>query len=447
MKKVLIIGAKKSGVYAALLAKKNGFLPFVSENSGGEEFEQFVKILRKNGIDYELNGHSYDRISEFDLAVISPGVSLSSEIVKKIKAKNVPIIGEMEFAFRNAPSTKIVAITGTNGKSTTTALTGNIFKYSSFDTVVGGNLGTPYSELLFNNPSPDVAVLEASCFQLETIETYHPHIAVFLNFSEDHLNRYKNMDEYLYYKKRIFENQTNQDFAVLNYDDPLVRSFEKEIKSRAYFFSLNNEVERGIFIRDGMFVFKDNGKEENVSDINSVKLRGTHNLQNALASILSAKLMGIGNDVLTKGVETFTGLEHRLEEVRTINGVLYVNDSKATTPDSTIKALEAFNEPVVLIAGGSSKNNDFTELSKRLNGKVRKLILIGETAADIANSALETGYSDIVFATDLKDAVLLSEKIAKPGDVVLLSPACASFDMFKDFEDRGEQFKKIVNSL
>ncbi len=447
MKKVLIIGARKSGVYAALLAKKNGFLPFVSENSGGEEFEQFARILRENGIDYELNGHSYDRISEFDLAIISPGVPLSTEIVKKIKSENIPIIGEMEFAFRSAPSTEVVAITGTNGKSTTTALTGNIFKYSSFDTVVGGNLGTPYSELLFNDPSPDVAVLETSCFQLETIETYHPRIAVFLNFSEDHLNRYKNMDEYLYYKKRIFENQTERDFAVLNYDDLLVRSFEKEIKSKAYFFSLNNEIKRGIFIRDGAFVFRDNGKEEEILDVRSVRLRGLHNLQNALASILSAKLMGLKNNVLTKGVETFTGLEHRLEEVRKINGILYVNDSKATTPDSTIKALEAFNEPIVLIAGGSSKNNDFTGLAKRLNGKVRKLILIGDTAADIANSALEAGYSDIVFATDLKDAVLLSEKIARPGDIVLLSPACASFDMFKDFEDRGEQFKKIVNSL
>ena len=447
MKKILIVGAKKSGVYAALLAKEKGFEPFVTESSERSNFNEFIKILEKNGIPYEMNGHTFGMVKEFDLAVLSPGVPLDSEIVNELKKSNVSFIGEMEFAYQNAPNTGVVAITGTNGKSTTTALTGNIFRFSSFNTVTGGNLGTPYSELLINNPFPDIAVLETSCFQLETIKNFHPKVAVFLNFTEDHLNRYKTMDEYLFYKKRIFENQTTKDFAVLNYNVPLLRGLAEKIKSNVYFFSVTDPVEKGVYIREGQIMFRNTTNEEVILPVASIKLRGSHNLENVLAAVLASKLMKVPNEVINKGVETFKGLEHRLEEVRRINGVLYVNDSKATTPDSTIKALDAFNEKIVLIAGGSSKNNDFSSMAKILKAKLRKLILMGDTAPDIANSALEQGYSDIVFASDLKDAVLLAKKVARSGDIVLLSPACASFDMFKDFEDRGEQFKEIVNAL
>ena len=447
MEKILIVGAKKSGVYAALLAKEKGFKPFVTESSKRSNFDEFIKIMEENNIPYEMNGHTFGMVKEFDLVVLSPGVPLDSEIVNEIKKLNIPFIGEMEFAYQNAPNTSIVAITGTNGKSTTTALTGNIFRSSIFSTVTGGNLGTPYSELLINNPSPDIAVLETSCFQLETIKNFHPRVAVFLNFTEDHLNRYKTMDEYLFYKKRIFENQEADDFAVLNYADPLLREFAGKIKSNVYFFSVINSAVKGVYVKEGQIMFRDATDEESVLPVASIKLRGLHNLENVLAAVLAAKLMKIPNEVIKKGVETFTGLEHRLEEVRRINGVLYVNDSKATTPDSTVKALEAFNEKVVLIAGGSSKNNDFSAMAKILKERLKKLILMGDTARDIANSALKEGYSDIIFATDLKDAVLLAKKVANSGDVVLLSPACASFDMFKDFEDRGEKFKEIVNAL
>ena len=447
MKNIFVVGARKSGVYAALLAKKKGLNPFVSEISKDEEVEKFVELLEKENIPYEIGKHSFNKLDQFDTAVLSPGVPLNSEIVQALKEKSIPIIGEMEFAYEMSPKTAVVSITGTNGKSTTTALTGLIFEKSHFNSVYGGNLGTPYSELLVHNPEPDVAVLETSCFQLETIKEFHPKVAVFLNLTEDHLNRYKDMDEYFYYKKRIFENQNSTDFAILNYDDEKVRKLADTIKSRPYFFSMESVPQRGVFVKNDKVVFKDEGTEEVLFPINIIRLRGAHNIQNVLASVLSAKLMGVDNDSIKNAISTFAGLPHRLEEVREVNGVLYVNDSKATTPDSVIKALDSFDESIVLIAGGSSKNNDFSELAKHLNGKVRKLILIGETSADIANAALDEGYSDIVFASSLKEAVDIAQKVAKKGDVVLLSPGCASFDMFKDFEDRGDKFKQIVNAL
>ncbi len=447
MKKVLVVGARRSGVYAALLASKNGYDVFVTEKSDSEEVRGYVKLLEKNGIKYEIGKHSFEDLSGYDFAVLSPGVPLGAEIVSEIRKQGVPVIGEMEFAYRMSPDTKIVAITGTNGKSTTTALTGNIFSFSSLNSVYGGNLGTSYSELLFKNPRPDVAILETSCFQLETIEKFHPHIAVFLNFSEDHLNRYKDIDEYLRYKMRIFENQSPSDFSVLNFSDSVLMKKSKTLGSKVFYFSLNEKPPRGTYVKNGNIVFAEDGKEEVILPVSEVNLRGVHNLENTLAAVLSAKLFGLSNDVIRKGVSQFSGLEHRLEEVRVVNGVLYVNDSKATTPDSVIKALNSFNEKVVLIAGGSSKNNDFSEMAKLFPGKLRKLILIGETAPEIANAAIDSGFSDIVFAADLKDAVELSAKMAKEGDVVLLSPACASFDMFKNFEDRGRQFKELVSRL
>ena len=445
MKKILIVGAKKSGVYAALLAKKMGFDPFVTEIDNGDEFEEYKALLSKNGVKSEFGMHSLDKIKDFDMVVVSPGVPNNSKIMKEIKNNSIRCIGEMEFAFELARDVKIIAITGTNGKSTTTALTGNIFRYSHYNTVTGGNLGTPYSALLLNNPHPDVAILETSSSQLETIESFHPKVSVFLNFSEDHLDRYKNMDEYLKYKKRIFENQTSQDFALLNFDDPVVKNI-KNIKSKVFYFSRKNLVERGTFLKKGKIIFRD-GEDEIIAGVESIHLIGAHNIDNVLASVTAAKLFNIDNETIKKGIETFEGLPHRLEKVRNLNGVLYINDSKATTPDSTIKALNAFENKIVLIAGGSSKNNDFTEMARLFSSKLRKLILIGDTANEIAEAAMEQGFQDIAYAKNLSEAVRMAKEVAHFGDVVLLSPACASFDMFENFEDRGDQFKKIVKNL
>ncbi len=447
MRKMLVVGARRSGTYAALLGAKNGFEVFVTEEADSYEIRKYTDILKKHGIDFEVGGHFKWKSSEYDLAVISPGVPLRAEIVSEISKKGIPVIGEMEFAFRMSPNTRVIAVTGTNGKSTTTALIGNIFSRSGINAVFGGNLGTPYSELLYNNSHPEVAILETSCFQLETIRDFHPFISVFLNFSEDHLNRYGNLEEYLNYKMRIFENQTSSDFAVLNFSDEVLKNAVKRIKPTVFYFSFGKIPERGVYVEKEKIIFTNGNSEEFLLPVSDINLRGKHNVDNVLAAVLSAKLFGLSNKIIREGVKAFGGLEHRIEEVRKIDGVLYVNDSKATTPDSVIKALNSFKEKIVLIAGGSSKNNDFSEMAKLFPSKLRKLILIGETAADIANAALEHGFSDIVFATSLEDAVKLAKKIAKEGDVVLLSPACASFDMFDNFEERGEQFKEIVNGL
>jgi len=446
--KVLVVGARRSGVYASLLAKAKGFDVFLTEKNDNEDIRSFERILRENNIPFEFGGHSFERFGNFDLAVLSPGIPMSAPIVSYLKKHRIKIIGELEFAYMFAPNTTVIAITGTNGKSTTTALIGHIFKNYNKNTVVGGNLGTPYAELLLENPAPTYSVLETSCFQLETIEQYHPEVSVFLNFSENHLDRYNSVDEYLETKKRIFMNQTVDDFAVLNYDDPVVRNLEKEIKPRAFFFSTKREVIRGSFLLSSDIFFKKEGGEKCfILKKSDIKLIGMHNVENVLASITVSMLLGIPIPLLRESIQTFRGLPHRLEFVREVNGVTYINDSKSTTPDAAVKALDSFERKVILIAGGSSKNNNFKPLARRFKDRVKFLVLMGQTAEEIRRAAVAEGFETYAIAKSLKDAVHLASSVARVGDIVLLSPACASFDMFRDFEDRGEQFKDIVNAL
>ncbi|MGB9793936.1 MULTISPECIES: UDP-N-acetylmuramoyl-L-alanine--D-glutamate ligase [Caldisericum] len=447
--KILVVGARRSGVFASILAKKHGFEVFLTEIADNKEVRSFEPILKENGISYEIGKHSFEKFSTFDLAVLSPGIPLNSPIVKDLESKGIKIIGELEFANMFAPNTKVIAITGTNGKSTTTALTGHIFKLHNPNTVVGGNLGTPYSELLLENPNPEYAVLETSCFQLETIEQYHPKVSVFLNFTEDHLDRYASMEDYFKAKKRIFMNQTESDYAILNYDDVVVRELSDEIKPRKYFFSLKEVVNSGAFLKDNKIFFKENKFSEPIEiiDRKEIPLLGLHNVENTLASVISSIVMGVNFEVIRKGIRSFKGLPHRLEYVREVNGVIFINDSKSTTPDSTIKALEAFDKKVILIAGGSSKNNDFTQLAKMFKSRVKFLILLGQTAPQLKEASINANFHDFAIVKSLKEAVNFAKTIASPNDIVLLSPACASFDMFRDFEDRGEQFKEIVNEL
>lgn len=446
MSKILVIGGKKSGVYAALLAKKKGNEVFLSESSSNEEVRELTRILNENGIDYEVGKHSFDRFLKFDFAVLSPGVPMSAPPVVYLKDHGISFIGEMEFAFQNAPGTKVIAVTGTNGKSTTTALTGHLL--SDLNVVTGGNLGTPFSALLLENENPDFAVLETSCFQLETIDKYHPHVSVFLNISENHLDRYASIDEYISVKKRIFTNQTMDDHAVLNFDDVVVRKFISELHSKVWGFSVSSQTEYGAYLdKDGFLVFSSGSANRKIINKDDIPLIGMHNVKNALAAISVAMILGVPAESIEAKLRTFKGLSHRLEHVRTLDGVSYINDSKSTTPDSTITALEAFDSNVILIAGGSSKNNDFKPLAERLKGKVRLLVLIGATSQEIAEAAKREGFGDYAFASSLYEAVRIARAAAVSGDIVLLSPACASFDMFRDFEDRGDKFKEIVNLL
>lgn len=447
--KILVVGGRKSGVFASILAKKHGFDVYLTELADNHEVRSFETLLKENNIPYEIGKHTFHKSKNFDLAVVSPGIPMSAPIIKELQSEGVKIIGELEFANMFAPNTKVIAITGTNGKSTTTALTGHIFKLYEPRTVVGGNLGTPYAELLLENPDPKFAVIETSCFQLETIEQYHPVVSVFLNFTEDHLDRYKSMEEYLEAKKRIFLNQNESDFAVLNYDDEVVKKLADKVKPKVYFFSLKENVQSGAYLKDDKIYFKEskNAKPVEVIRRSEIPLLGLHNVQNTLASVVSALVMGVPLDVVRKGIKTFKGLPHRLEFVRVVDGVTYINDSKSTTPDSTIKALESFENKVILIAGGSSKNNDFTQLAKMFKEKVKFLILLGQTAPQLKEASIKADFHDFAIVNSLKEAIDFAKSIAKPNDIVLLSPACASFDMFRDFEDRGDQFKEIVNSL
>ncbi|BAL81309.1 UDP-N-acetylmuramoyl-L-alanine--D-glutamate ligase [Caldisericum exile] len=447
--KILVVGARRSGVFASILGKLHGFEVFLTEKAENSEVRSFEPLLKKYNIPYEIGKHSFEKFSNFDLAVLSPGIPMSAPIVKDLESKGIKIIGELEFANMFSPNTKIIAITGTNGKSTTTALTGHIFKLFNQNTVVGGNLGTPYSELLLENPNPEYAVLETSCFQLETIEQYHPEVSVFLNFTEDHLDRYTSMEDYLKAKKRIFINQTESDFAILNYDDEVVKNLSKEIKPQVYYFSLKESIESGAFLKDNKIYFREDkfSKPKEIIEKEEIPLLGLHNVQNTLASILCSIVMGVPVEVIRDGIRTFKGLPHRLEFVREVNGVIFINDSKSTTPDSTIKALESFNQKVILIAGGSSKNNDFTQLAKMFRDKVKFLILLGQTAHQLKEASTKADFHDFAIVGSLKEAITFARNIAKAGDIVLLSPACASFDMFRDFEDRGEQFKEIVSEL
>ncbi len=445
--RILVVGAKKSGVYASILAKQRGSDVFLTEYSLNEEIEEMEGLLKKEGVPYEVGGHSYDKFYNFDLAVLSPGVPLNSPVVKALEERHIPYVGELEFAFRySPPKTRVIAITGTNGKSTTTALVGHILETAHMDVVTGGNLGTPYSALLLAHPEPAYAVLEISCFQLETIDRFHPHIAVFLNFTEDHLDRYRNVEEYLHYKKRIFENQKKSDYAVLNIDDDTVRGFSSELEQEVYFFSTKGSLKKGAYYKNGAIYFSD-GNSFKILDRDLIPLRGMHNVENVLSAVVASYLAGVKFEDIKDGITTFEGLPHRLEYVRTLSDVIYVNDSKSTTPDSTIKALESFNGRVVLIAGGSSKNSDFANLAKLFPSKLKALVLIGETAPELARAAISNGFEKYFFATSLEEAVFIARGEAEGGDVVLLSPACASFDMFRDFEERGEEFKRIVEGL
>ncbi len=446
MQNVLVVGGRKSGVYASLLAKKLGNRVFLTEISSNEEVLDLKNILDESSIEYEIGKHSFEKFTDFDLAVLSPGIPLNAPVVDFLREHGIPYIGEMEFAFQQSKNTKVIGITGTNGKSTTTALIGHLL--SSLNVVTGGNLGTPYSALLLKNENPGYAVLETSCFQLETIKDYKPYISVFLNIMENHLDRYPTMFEYVKAKKRIFENQLKNDFAILNFDDSIVRAFASEIRPEVFFFSVMEHVTEGSYMNEkGEIFFETKGQVEKLFDRKVIPLMGLHNVRNVLASVTVAKILGLKNDEIFNRVRSFEGLHHRLEKVRVIDGVTYINDSKSTTPDSTIVALDSFDSAVVLIAGGSSKNNDFTQLAKHFSKKVKKLILIGETSDEIAKSADEQGFKEYVFVSSLDEAVKKARLYAKSNDIVLLSPACASFDMFKNFEDRGDKFKEIVNSI
>ena len=384
-------------------------------------------------------------LEELDLVVLSPGVPTDLPVILAMKEHGIQVIGEVELAYAFGKG-DVLAITGTNGKTTTTSLLGEIMKCHQEEVFVVGNIGNPYTGAAGQMTERSVAVAEMSSFQLESIETFRPKVSAILNFTPDHLNRHHTMEAYVEAKKQIAKNQTAEDYCVLNYEDERTKAFGEEVKAQVLYFSSAHKLERGIYLDDGKMIYK-NPEEEIVCHVDELQILGIHNYENVMAAVAMAAVYGVPMDTIRKAILAFKGVEHRIEYVTEKDGVVYYNDSKGTNPDAAIKGIQAMNRKTVLIGGGYDKNSEYTEWIQAFDGKVKQLILIGATREKIAQDAEKCGFHDYVFADTFEEAVLLAAKTAKSGEAVLLSPACASWGMFPNYEVRGEKFKEIVNSL
>jgi UDP-N-acetylmuramoylalanine--D-glutamate ligase len=455
-KRVLVVGLGKSGVASALFLKEHGARVTVSDTKSGDELRNEIPTLLDHGITVETGGHGERTFRGQDLIVVSPGVPVDAPLLAQARSLGEAVIGEIELAaqFLTGP---IVAITGSNGKTTTTTLTGEILAAGGLPTLVGGNIGTPAISLAERATPETAIVLEVSSFQLETIQTFHPKVAVVLNVTPDHLDRHRTFEAYVDAKARIFENQQSSDFAVLNEDDPTCVPMAVRTRAQVFWFSRQKEVKQGAWVRDGNILFRDGRVEQKTSQkmsqktpqlevmqVSEIPLKGAHNLENVLAAVCTGALMGCAPEEIRQAVRDFKAVEHRLEFVATIRGVDYYNDSKATNVDATIKALESFPANIHLILGGKDKGSDYSVLNDLLRQRVKRVYTIGAAAAKIESQIKNV---EVVQAETLENAVRKANAVAEPGDVVLLAPACASFDQFKNYEQRGQTFKEIVRGL
>lgn len=448
-KKVAILGMGESGISASRLLRGLGASVLLSEKKNKEDIREKTEI--PEGVETEYGGHSR-KIIDAEIIIVSPGVMSNIPILKEAKEKGIPVIGEIELAFYYIP-VPIIAITGTNGKTTTTTLIGKIFEEDGRKVIVGGNIGKPLCSFINTDGSfrgVDVVVAEVSSFQLETIKEFRPKVAVILNISENHLDRYATLREYVEAKERILQNQKIEDFAVLSMDSKLVSSLSKKTRARVILFTRKCEPKEGVFVRDGRIISKIAGKENLICDISDIMLVGEHNLENVLAAVASTSIFNIRLESILKVLKEFSGLEHRFEFVREINKVKFINDSKATNIDAVLRALESINSPVILIAGGRYKGGDFGMLGKLMSERLKYIILVGE-AKDIIKKSLTKHNlllaSKIKEAGSIKEAVKIAYQLAIAGDCVLLSPGCSSFDMFRDYRERGRIFKEEVENL
>lgn len=443
-KKVLVFGSGISGIGAVKLLEDHGAEVVLYD--GNESLDQASlreQLGEKTTI--VLGEFPEHLLEELDLVVLSPGVPTDLPIILAMKEHGIQVIGEVELAYAFGKG-DVLAITGTNGKTTTTSLLGEIMKCHQEEVFVVGNIGNPYTVAAGQMTERSVAVAEMSSFQLESIETFRPKVSAILNFTPDHLNRHHTMEAYVEAKKQIAKNQTAEDYCVLNYEDERTKAFGEEVKAQVLYFSSAHKLERGIYLDDGKMIYK-NPEEEIVCHVDELQILGIHNYENVMAAVAMAAVYGVPMDTIRKAILAFKGVEHRIEYVTEKDGVVYYNDSKGTNPDAAIKGIQAMNRKTVLIGGGYDKNSEYTEWIQAFDGKVKQLILIGATREKIAQDAEKCGFHDYVFANTFEEAVLLAAKTAKSGEAVLLSPACASWGMFPNYEVRGEKFKEIVNSL
>ncbi|MGH9514033.1 MAG: UDP-N-acetylmuramoyl-L-alanine--D-glutamate ligase [Terriglobales bacterium] len=443
-KRVLVVGLGKSGIASALFLKSRGAVVTVSDVKPQQQLGDELSLLLDHGVAVETGGHGERTFRGQDLIVVSPGVPFDAPLLQQARAIGEIVIGELELAAQFFPG-RMIAITGSNGKTTTTALTGEIIAAGGFHAVVGGNIGTPAISLIENATPQTVAVLEVSSFQLETIQTYRPYIAVVLNVTPDHLDRHRTFAAYVAAKARVFENQRQEDFAVLNADDPTCAELASGIKANIFWFSRKKEVDCGAFVRNGQLIFRGAQNETDIMPLREISLKGSHNVENVLAAASAGILMGCAPEHIRNAIREFKAVEHRLEYVATIRGVDFYNDSKATNVDATIKAIESFAGNIRLILGGKDKGSDYSVLNNLLRQRVSAVYAIGAAASKI-ESQIGTAAT-IIQAGTLETAVRLAAAEAQPGDVVLLAPACASFDQFQNYEHRGRTFKELVHSL
>jgi len=416
-----------------------------SDSSPLEALSSEARALEREGCALWTGGHPDEAFRGAELVVVSPGVPLELPALAAVRARGALIIGELELAWR-VMEADVIAITGTNGKTTTTALTGELLRTQVRPVLVGGNIGTPLAEHALEFPGDGIVVAETSSFQLDTVDRFRPRVGAILNITPDHLDRHGTFERYVDAKARMFANQTPTDCAVLNADDPVTAGLGGRARGRVIWFSRLTTLTPGVFIYDGWIVAKLNGSTERICPVSEITLRGQHNVENVLAATACALWTGMAPSAIRRGIAAFRGVAHRIERVHDDRGVVYYNDSKGTNVDSTIKALESFTEPIVLIAGGKGKGQDFGPLAAAARGRVRHAVLIGQDR-DRIRAALEPAGVPVEDAESMDEAVRRAREAARVGDVVLLSPACASFDMFRNFEHRGDVFRAVVRAL
>jgi UDP-N-acetylmuramoylalanine--D-glutamate ligase len=439
-KKVLVVGLARTGSECARFLVKHGAKVWVSDRRMETDLKAEIDALRDLPVGYFLGGEERGWLGGMDLVVPSPGVPAENSLLREASHRGIKIRSEIDLAYRFL-SMPLIAITGTNGKSTTTTLAGEMLKAQGMKVFIGGNIGPPL--IGFAGGNWEWGVVEISSFQLEWIEEFRPRVGVLLNLSEDHLDRYPNFAAYCGAKARIFENQTAQDIAVLNRDDPLVWALRQESRARIISFGFA-EVNQGVFVGSEEIIWRDGSREERFP-LRRVKIQGVHNVENIMAAIAVAKAVGVAAPAIQRSLEAFAGLEHRLEFVREKNGVRYYNDSKGTNVGAVVKSLASFAAPIILIAGGVDKGGDYGVLRERIEKRVKRLVLFGAAKQTIARAL--GALTETVVVESLEAAVRDAHEHAQPGDVVLLSPACSSFDMFRDYAERGRIFKSLVQAL
>ena len=446
-KKVLVVGTGISGIGAAKLLYKVGAFPVLfdgNENLSVDEVKKKAKDIPD--VEVLIGRIPEEEKKEITLLVISPGVPVDSPLVEEFRQKGIPVWGEIELAYHFGKGS-VIAITGTNGKTTTTTLVGEIMKAYYPSVFVVGNIGNPYTEAALSTREDSVTVAEISSFQLETVHSFAPKVSAILNITPDHLNRHHTMECYVETKEAIARNQTKNEVCVLNYEDAYTREFVKNCPASAFYFSSKRELENGIYLKGENIYLSEQGEAKKLLNVSEIHLVGICNVENVMAAIAISRAMDVPMEVILNIVKNFRAVEHRIEFVATKNGVDYYNDSKGTNPDAAIQGIRAMTKPTVLIGGGYDKQNEYDEWIEAFDGKVKAFVLIGQTREKIAECARAHGISNIILADTFEEAFQICVEQAKPGDAVLLSPACASWGMFPNYEVRGKMFKEFVNRL